>query len=66
MSDVEMGGSSAESELEIWENSDTPEEDWGDDEREEWPVEGIVSEEVTPAGEIRCVHAISDCLRALN
>lgn len=55
MSDAEqIEGPSDEGSLEWWENSDTPEEDWGDDDREEWPIEGIVGEEVTLSGDIRC------------
>ena len=41
---------------EIWENSTTTQESWSDDERngdDEWPVEGIVGEEITTSGEIK-------------
>lgn len=58
MSDAEVEESSDEGSLEMWENSDTPEEDWGDDDREEWPIEGIVGEEVTLSGDIRCALSL--------
>lgn len=37
-----------------WEDSASPEEDWGDD-VDEWPIKGIVGEEVTTSGDTRCV-----------
>ena len=37
-----------------YENSDSPPEYWSDEE-EEWPIKGIVGEEVTTAGDVKSV-----------
>ena len=42
------------SDHEIWRDSTTSAEDWGDDGDDgEWPVKGIIGEEVNTAGEIK-------------
>lgn len=46
---------------EVWEDSETPAEDWGDDEKTDWPVEGIVGEEVNTRGELLCVQTLDIC-----
>jgi [histone H3]-lysine9 N-trimethyltransferase SUV39H len=44
----------SDSDPEIWQDSATPEESWSDDGDDgEWPVKGIVGEEVNMAGEIK-------------
>lgn len=50
------------SDYEFYQPSDSPAEDFGEQEDDqEWPVKGIVGEEILRNGQRRCVRSISLC-----